>query len=1093
MSKLKSQNTNEQIDETRRNFLKAAGGIGVASTLAMFGGYSVNKIAIDMVKSQENYNFDVKRTVCLACHGGCGIQVTVAFPGTTSEKAIKIAGNPYHPNGTLNNLDYDTDPATLVREDGYPIISSPICAKGQAGLQALYDPKRLKHHLKRVGPRGSGKWQVIDYATLLDEICGSGSLPATLPSSTGEGTYTFDGMNDVYTGSNPNEFVFVVGRSEHGRKELTDRLWKNGFGTKNHRNDHTSICELSHHIAYAMAFPGKTHVGTDIMNAEYILWFGTSPLEAGFPMVGMANRLANAKFNRTNPLKMVTIDPRYSRTAAKSDLWLPVTPGADSALACGMLAYMFEKEWYDTAFLSNVNVATGKASTPKEYSATDATHLVIVQSGHANEGKFARPSDVGLVRQTAIAAHETEYERVTLVGGTETRFITVSYDESDEDEPEIDPQNPIVVSAENNIYGDLDDSNGNNLLALTNGKTSSVTVGGVECKTVFQLVKDMVWKPVADGKTAGSTIDDLLDYYADECGEYVNPDLIKELASEFWSHGKKSVANFYRGSVQHTNGTYAALALIYLNLFVGNVDHRGGLTTGGSHWHEMGGKTGNPYDITSLFGGTPATPTGLNIAREKSTYAGPFPAERPHFQHTSNVWQEVIAGIRHGEGANPTTTGFYQPKIVWMHMANPNYSMPGSFLATKMLTDVDPGDSTKYKVPLVISTDLVMGETAAYCDYIVADVSYLERWASPHIAPNIQIKASGVRQPVLSEPLYPDTVMAEQVYIDVAKKLNLPGVGDTGFGSTAPTNRQALNSAEDWYNKIIVNFALEGATANSGKVPKGDGTFYSITDWDTAVTAGGTALDTLEQTLIDYVLARGGVFNNHDTGYKDENDSTDHEHGQYIGGKWGKLINFYIEALATSTNPMTGDNFEGLGFYDTIKRVDGEEIKGLDSTKYPFMLSTYKSVLHTQSRTVASEWIMQIEGENGVLINDIDAAELNIKDGDMLKITSNTTEYFPDDAVLIGPAVVTKGIMKGVVSVSHSLGHFQYGSEGWEEAGKKIKGIKSRKGGSRINHILRLDDSQSMLDADGKPTVSLQDLIGGSACYYDTYVKIEKA
>jgi len=48
---------------------------------------------------------------------------------------------------------------------------------------------------------------------------------------------------------------------------------------------------------------------------------------------------------------MVTIDPRYSETAAKSDEWIPVLPGTDAALGLGMLKIIIEEKLYDKDFL----------------------------------------------------------------------------------------------------------------------------------------------------------------------------------------------------------------------------------------------------------------------------------------------------------------------------------------------------------------------------------------------------------------------------------------------------------------------------------------------------------------------------------------------------------------------------------------------------------------------------------------------------------------------------------------------------------------------------------------------------------------------
>ncbi len=1070
------KNGNFTVDKRKRRFLKLMGAAGAGFALSMFTPFSPFSLknAVKNALSQESSKkFAIKRTVCLQCHSACGVQVTVADYGTDFETAIKIEGNPYHPNTGLKNIEYETDPNTLVRSsDGYPIKSGKICAKGRAGIQYLYYPYRIKHPLKRVGPRGSGKWKVISWDEALDEICGI--KQGQLPSPDGTSTYTFDGLKQIRD-SNPNQFVFMIGRAEHGRKELTDRLWKDAFGTKNHRNDHTSICELSHHIAWKLSFGGKSHIGTDIMSAEFIIWFGTSPLEANFPMISLANRLMEAKHSRDNPLKMVVVDPRYSRSAAKADKWVPVRPGADGALAAGMIAWMLENGWYDKNFLKNANVATAENSTPKEFSCTDATHLVIVDPTHANYLKKATDNDLGL---------GTTGNNVILKNGTPTVF-------SDSDTDAI---------------GDLDE---NNLLDLDNNyETTPINVNGVLCKTVFQLLKEAIWKPLRDKGESGKTIEDLLAYYADECGEYVSVDDIKELASEFWKHGKKSVANFYRGAVQHTNGVYTALLLIYLNLLVGNVDHRGGLTVGGGHWHELGDK-GGAYNLKSLFGGTKASPTGLNIAREKASYTGTFPAKRPYFPLTSNIWQEVIAGIRESEDV----VG-YKVLAVWFHMANPNYAMPGAGLTTQMLLEKDPNDPKKYKVPLAISTDIVMGETSAYCDYILPDVSYYERWATPHVAPNVPITASGVRQPVLSQPVWPDTRIAEDIYIDVAKRLNLPGFGDQGFGTQLPdgtplpASRQKLNSAEDWYHKMIINLAIE-----SEKVPKKDGSGYiTLTDWQNALAKANagdeTELDDLENYIIDYVLARGGVFEDWDTAYSDENGNTDMEHGQYMRKKYNKLATFYNDTLATTPDVIksSGSNvvyFSGVGIYERIKNAKGEEIREIDANdskgtgkKYPFQLITFKSVVHTQSRTIACPWLINVTNDDEmgkILINEEDAKELGIKTGDKVRIYSRSSEdptvrqnygdVIPE--YLEGEAVVTKGIMKGVIGVSHNFGHFQYGASDWEEDGKIIKGDKNLKKGIQSNFIMRLDESLNH-------TVCLQDLIGGSASFYDTYIRIEK-
>ena len=49
--------------------------------------------------------------------------------------------------------------------------------------------------------------------------------------------------------------------------------------------------------------------------------------------------------------KIVTIDPFQSRTAEKSDWWIPIRPGTDGALALSMMHIIFRENWQDQDFL----------------------------------------------------------------------------------------------------------------------------------------------------------------------------------------------------------------------------------------------------------------------------------------------------------------------------------------------------------------------------------------------------------------------------------------------------------------------------------------------------------------------------------------------------------------------------------------------------------------------------------------------------------------------------------------------------------------------------------------------------------------------
>ena len=85
-------------------------------------------------------------TVCFNCESACGL---LAYVDTKDFSIRKLEGNPYSPNSRGRN-----------------------CAKGPATLTQVKDPERLLYPMKRVGPRGGGKWERVTWDSVLDEIAG---------------------------------------------------------------------------------------------------------------------------------------------------------------------------------------------------------------------------------------------------------------------------------------------------------------------------------------------------------------------------------------------------------------------------------------------------------------------------------------------------------------------------------------------------------------------------------------------------------------------------------------------------------------------------------------------------------------------------------------------------------------------------------------------------------------------------------------------------------------------------------------------------------------------------------------------------------
>ena len=1036
----------------RRDFVKTSALLGTGAVAAVQfpwligslgdnGRREIKPTAEYVLARPENTIY----TVCLNCHTACSMQAKIK-----DGVLVKLNGNPYSPMNLLPHIAEDTPLAEAAT------IDAKLCSKGQSTIQTLYDPYRLRRVLKRDGPRGEGKWQTIDFDQAIDEIVNGGDL-------FGEGNVP--GLKDIFVLRDPdlskemtddvkaiesgdmtvaefkrkhsanldvlidpdhpdlgpknNQFVFMPGRIEHGRKEL-DKWFTNGsFGSVN-RIDHTSICEQSHHVAYKqMNSAGKTHMKPDIMNSEFVIFFGASPFDATFGPTHMVEKITKGLVERN--FKYAVVDPRLSKTAAKAWRWLPVKPGmGDAAIALGMVRWIIENERYDATFLENPNLDA--AGEDGETNSTDATHLV-----RTDEMVFLKPEDAEL----AIPEPEEDEE-------PEPQFVVMA-----EDGPALHSQ------------------------AEAGQLKVDTRVNGIPVKSVFTLLRER-----AEEKT--------LEEYAELAG--ISADDIVELADELTSHGKKAAVEFYRGPVQHTNGYYTAQALITLNLLLGNIDHKGGLMVGGGHWHEEGDKAG-PYNLKKLHSGK-LSKFGVPINREGKTYdkstlfdsEGGFPAQRPWYPLTSNVFQEVIPAAG---AAYP-----YPIKALWIHKGTPAFSSPGGHAQIEILKDTT-------KIPLFIYCDIVVGETSMYADYIIPDITYPERWATPHTSPDVPTKISKYRQPTvapITEEVEVDgelmPISLEAAFIAIAKKLELSGFGPGGFGEGGDFTRP-----EDWYLKMAANLAMGDKEDGSDKLPAASAEEFEVfraarehlppSVYDEAKWKEAVGEDMWPSVV--YLLNRGGRFEAADKAY--DGDMINHK----IKAEW----HLFVEKAAKIKDSITGENWDGLPRVEPIRHSTGTEYTG---DGYEFTLITFKEIFGGHSRTISNYWsniALQNDGENFVLINKRDGDRLGIDDGDKVKLVSasNPDGIWPvgngQDREMVGKVKRIEGIRPGVVAVSWHFGHWAYGSTDVEIDGETIKGDDRRGKGVCPNAAMDLDE--------GMKTTCLTDPIGGSSSFYDTKVNLVNA
>ena len=247
-------------------------------------------------REMEVYGYDsVVKSHCRMCHGGCGVLVYVK-----DGKIAKIAGDP-----------------------DCPINHGTLCSKGIAASQLVYHPDRLTYPVRRVGSKGSGKWERISWDEALDAIAEKilnykesfGAESIVMGYGTGR-----ENEAVIYRFANllgsPN--TLTAGHFCYGPRIATTIITCGTNPIVDYENNPRCIMVWGNNLVIS---------NPDCYKGEP---FSTA-LDAG--------------------AKLIAVDPRLTRIAARADIWLPLRPGTDTALALGMCNVIVQEELYDKKFV----------------------------------------------------------------------------------------------------------------------------------------------------------------------------------------------------------------------------------------------------------------------------------------------------------------------------------------------------------------------------------------------------------------------------------------------------------------------------------------------------------------------------------------------------------------------------------------------------------------------------------------------------------------------------------------------------------------------------------------------------------------------
>lgn len=234
------------------------------------------------------------KSTCGICQIGCGILVHLI-----NGEVVKIEGDP---ESVLNK--------------------GVICPKGKATLEYLNHPNRLLRPLKRMGKRGGGKWQPIEWDEALNTV--ARELANT---------------RDQY---GAESVAFLRGASKGLQDDYLTKF-ANIFGSPN-ITSMAHICFIPRRNASLITY-GFYAIPDFGFSPECILVWGANLYEN---LHHVYYRVENAQ---KNGAKLIVVDPRKIKEAEAAELWLRLSPGSDLALVLGMLHVIINEGLYDKNFV----------------------------------------------------------------------------------------------------------------------------------------------------------------------------------------------------------------------------------------------------------------------------------------------------------------------------------------------------------------------------------------------------------------------------------------------------------------------------------------------------------------------------------------------------------------------------------------------------------------------------------------------------------------------------------------------------------------------------------------------------------------------
>ena len=206
----------------------------------------------------------------------------------------------------------------------HPTTHGALCTKVSRYAERTYHPERVLQPLKRVGPKGAGRFEPVGWDEALDDIArrlrqiAARDPQAVLP-------YSYAGTMGLLQGeSMAARFFHRLGASRLDR----------------------TICSSAGGEALAATYGGKVGMHVEhYAESKLILIWGSNSIASNLHFWSIAQQA------KRDGAKLVCIDPRRSETADKCHEHLALLPGTDGALALGLMHELIDDDLLDHDYL----------------------------------------------------------------------------------------------------------------------------------------------------------------------------------------------------------------------------------------------------------------------------------------------------------------------------------------------------------------------------------------------------------------------------------------------------------------------------------------------------------------------------------------------------------------------------------------------------------------------------------------------------------------------------------------------------------------------------------------------------------------------